>query len=378
MRRALLAFLAGAGALTACPKDEPAIECRLNSDCASPFLCADGRCRPECRDDRDCADTEECLANVCEPRVPPTRVCNRARDCKSDETCRNGICEPVGLIPPPDAGVQNPRDSGAQPPHDAGQLAPDSGIGPTGLPYGAICMRGSECASTFCLGIDGGAAGRCTKVCAADNECVYPDTCIDVGGAGRLCGAAPTGGATGAPCPGGPAQCATGICLGPMGGSAVCTHQCSPLPSCPMGMTCQPVPDGAGSAVAVCIPGTGGGFGQSCGAPGDCATALCVGITGSGVCTSDCNQTPCPSGWTCARVADGQGGFARICAPEGIAGGDFGDPCTGATSCASMLCLSDGTGQSFCTDTCRTDTDCPVASGWSCVTISGGARVCAP
>jgi hypothetical protein len=364
-------------ALAACTAAAPAEECRLNSDCVAPLLCQGGQCRPECREDRDCEDGFGCVDSVCERRIPPARICTRSGDCRNGETCQGGVCQAVGIVdrpPPSDAGVPGPSDAGPAP-------APDAGSG--ALPYGAVCGAPSDCQSRICVGRTGpGTMGRCSLVCASDTECVYPDRCREVPGEGRFCQVASTPGATGSPCPGGPDDCATGICLEVGGGSpSICTHQCSPLPSCPSGLTCQPVADGAGGAVPVCIPGSGGGFGQGCARATDCATGLCVGdpSSGQGLCTAFCDQVPCPLGFACASVQDGQGGVSRVCAPEGLTGGGFGSPCTGASSCTSGLCLNDArTGGSFCTIACRSPADCRAVAGLTCVVLQGGAQVCGP
>ena len=146
-------------------------------------------------------------------------------------------------------------------------------------------------------------------------------------------------------------------------------------------MTCSPVADGMGGAVAVCAPGTGLGFGEACNGGSQCATQLCLGVGGaaSGTCTSFCDQVPCPLGYTCSAVGDGSGGTVQICAPEGAVGGGFGATCTGSASCASGLCLYDARVQAaFCTRGCASDGECASVPGLSCVPIAGGTQVCGP
>lgn len=370
--------LALGGHLLGCSRPE---ECRLASDCQRPLFCVEGHCVAECREDRDCSAGERCQDGRCAVRGVDQRLCASAIDCEQGETCAGGACAPVRLAPvdagaEPDAGSE-PVDSG---PLDAG--APDQGpaVEPPLLPYGAPCARGSECETGRCLGPAGGSTGRCTDECASDADCFYPDACLDIPGAGRLCGQSPTGRPPGAPCPNGPGDCSSGLCVQTMSGSGpICTQECGALPACPVGLTCQPVPDGAGSAVAVCIEGVGSGFGQTCSASADCATGLCVDVGGRGVCTSLCAQVPCPRGWTCTAAEDAVGGRVRICAPDGAVGGRFGDACTGASGCASGLCLFDSrTGGSFCTAPCSGPADCAAVPGLACVTLASGARVCGP
>ncbi|MCK6548323.1 hypothetical protein L6R52_20920 [Myxococcota bacterium] len=364
-------------ALAGCPRDEaPIAECRLNSDCPAPELCYGGQCVSECREDRDCGPSEVCSGGACMPEEPVQRICSTGLDCRLDEACRGGVCVPISIIAR-DAGIVA-TDASVTPSPDAGVVEPDAGA--SALPYGAVCSRASECASTFCLGPAGATTGRCTKSCTADTECFYPDRCVDVPGAGRFCGQTTTGKAVGDTCPGGPTECASGLCLG-AGASAICTQQCAPLPICPVGLACAPVADGAGGAVTVCAPGTGRGFGDLCARGSDCASQLCLGVgsASSGVCTSFCDQVPCPIGWACSNVSDGAGGQVAICAPGGASGGGFGAACASAAECSSGLCLSDArTGSAFCTRLCTSAQDCAGVGGLTCVGLASGEQVCAP
>lgn len=362
----VLALLAG------CARTD---ECRLASDCPARQFCVQGLCVAECREDRDCEDGEACRAGRCQAREARERLCASALDCEVGETCSAGVCQVVRFVGDAGAGGQ---------PTDAGTSTPDGGsgvdAGPVGLPYGAVCAAASECASNLCLGPTGEDTGRCTRTCGADTDCAYPDRCLEIPGAGRLCAQEATGLPVGAPCPNGPETCASGLCVDAQDGSGpVCTQQCAPLPGCPPNLTCQPVPDGTGGAVAVCIPGQGRGFGEACSAARECATQLCVGSGSSGVCTSLCSQVPCPTGWACTLANDGSGNDFRVCAPEGAAGGGFGAACTGASGCQSGLCLHDArTGSAFCTAYCSSSAECTGVAGLACVSLANGARVCGP
>lgn len=372
-------LLAALSAACTSPTPSPeGVECRLNSDCEPPLQCLGGACLPECREDRDCAEGLECRAARCLTPEPGGTICTGVADCPGGQTCIGGICEELTLNTL-DAGTAPDPDAGAPGPGDAG-VGPDGGA-PANLPYGAVCTRGTECASGLCLGPQGAPAGRCTRPCADNADCTYPDTCTDVPGAGRLCASTAAGAPPGDPCPGGNADCASGLCLQLSANNSFCTQACAPLPTCPAGMTCAPVPDGQGGALTLCVPGGAGqGFGGSCARAADCATNLCVGVpsTGAGVCTSFCDQIPCPAGYSCTAVADGQGGTAQVCAPGGAVGGAYGDTCTGAASCASGLCLNDPRlGGAFCTRACASNADCAAIAGLVCVRLTTGEQVCA-
>jgi hypothetical protein len=340
-------------------------ECRLSSDCPDLEECFEQRCVAECREDRDCMDKETCSEKKCIPTIPPARVCQFARQCMENETCRSGLCEQVSLqidTPP------NPSSDGGIPP---GRDAGSSG----GLPYGAVCTSAAQCESMHCLGPNG--QGRCTIACTDNAQCVYPDACLDIPNVGKFCGVLPNAGATGAPCMA-PSDCETGICISP---DNICTRECSGFSSCPSGMTCQPVAAGNGTAVTLCVLGTGAGFGSPCARAAECFSALCVGVpsTSSGICTAQCDQVPCPLGWSCTSVPDGAGGTARVCALEGQSAGGYGSMCTQASECTNGLCLNDSRSMSaFCTISCMRNSDCAGVAGLVCVTIQGGGQVCGP
>ncbi len=376
MKRVLLAILSLTFSCTAAspPKGDA---CRLNSDCEAPLLCEEGLCLPECRQDRDCASDRVCRDQRCEIPLPEEGVCSAIEDCPEAQTCIGGVCAAITL---------NTLDAGF--PSDGGPVsAPDSGVvvgpdgGVSGLPYGAVCTGASQCLSGLCLGPTGAPSGRCTKPCVGNTDCTYPDTCSDVPGAGKLCGSNQVGAPAGAPCPGGNAECASGVCVQPSPTQSFCSQQCAPLPTCPAGLTCAPVPDGQGGASTLCVPGgMGTGFGGVCSAASECATNLCIGVpsTGRGVCTSPCDSIPCPGGYACTGLDNGQGGTIQVCAPVGAAGAGYGESCTGASSCQTGLCLSDPRlGGAFCTKPCSGNADCASIAGLVCVRLPGGAQVCA-
>ncbi len=364
-----LCLLLGAAAC----QSNAAVECRLNSDCPAPQRCDDGACVPECREDRDCRIGEICSQSVCIDRGPMTQLCISTAECDPGKVCNEGICEVI-MLRGPDAGTADAGGVDASAPDAA---SPDGGG--DGLPYGAVCARAADCSSGLCLGPQGAPSGRCTISCTSDPECFFPDTCMDVPGAGRFCTQG-SGAPTGAPCPGGPNDCSSGLCITLQDGSAICTQECAPLPGCPAGLACAPVPDGMGGAIALCAPGTGLGFGEVCASGTQCASGICVGVPGQqGQCSALCNQVPCPGGYTCTQVDDGAGGQVPICGPAGASGGGFGDPCAGASGCANGLCLHDArSGQAFCTVPCSSPAECAAVPGLACVPLQPGVSVCGP
>ncbi len=361
------------------------------SDCAEPLVCLNGKCLPECREDRDCSAGEVCEESRCRIRGPEIRLCTDDESCAVGETCAEGLCRPAtydagasrDLGPSSDALPfdlgDSPADFGVDSGADAGgaQEAGPAGDAGAGRFYGSICTEGSQCRSGMCLGPSTGLVGRCTQPCSSDLDCFYPDGCVDVSGAGLLCGPRAEGNPPGAQCPNGPNECSSGLCLSPAGGQPICTQQCSPLPSCPSGLVCEPVFTGSLS-IPVCVPGAGRGFGDACLRGTDCASQLCVGAGTAGICTARCASMPCPLGYTCQQVNDPQGGLEQVCASTGSSNGGPGASCTGASSCSSGLCLHNAlTGQAFCTLECLSSADCAPIPGTLCFTLLDGSRVCA-
>lgn len=366
MKTLLTLILFVAALAMACVTVESPPECRLASDCPLAEECHEGKCVAECREDRDCKLNEVCSDKMCVATIPPARVCQFARQCMENESCRSGLCTQVSLqedpVPPTtgDAGMSSSVDARTN----------------MGLPYGSVCGAASECESNYCLGDPSGIQGRCTRPCMGNTDCVYPDDCLDIENVGKFCGVLPAAGGTGASCMA-PSDCETGICITP---ENICTRECSGFSSCPSGMSCQPVATGASTSITLCVLGTGAGFGSPCARAAECFSQLCVGVpaTGSGVCTAQCDQVPCPLGWSCTSVQTGNGQSARVCALEGQSAGSFGASCTRAADCTNGLCLNDMRSMSsFCTVQCSSNADCSSVSGLACVTIQGGGQVCA-
>lgn len=366
----LAAVIVALGLALGCSNNE---ECRLPSDCPAAQLCVDGFCVAQCRTARDCALGEVCEAGQC--RVRNQQVsCASALGCPSGQVCRAGLCTPnsvVNPVPPtPDAG----------PPSEVGPPdLPDGGDDPgeSGLPYGAVCRRASDCESELCVSLGDRELGRCTQTCTENIDCVFPDVCTDAEGGARVCAAVGSGAPVGAACDGGPSDCASGLCINLDGGGSVCTQECSPLPSCPDNMTCQPVAGPSGTSVPVCFPGQGLGFGETCASDSQCASALCLNTGERSVCTTTCDNLACPNGWTCVGADNGTSRF-EVCAPEGEVGRLFGEPCAAASECETGLCLFNHlTGSAFCTEACFSNSDC-MALGLVCIRLSTALNVCGP
>lgn len=161
----------------------------------------------------------------------------------------------------------------------------------------------------------------------------------------------------------------SGVCnLYPSGAQS----ECSDDGDCPGSEVCS------GGA---CVPGTSneaGEIGAACGQNNPCANGLfcVVDQRGNAFCTRECGGG-CPMGWSCQEVSFGRQRASICLEDEGdpVGTGEFGDPCNGGYNCGSGFCVSDGD-DSFCSQSCRDDADCP--EGAECYPLSNGGGACVP
>ena len=109
-----------------------------------------------------------------------------------------------------------------------------------------------------------------------------------------------------------------------------CGDRCAAR-GCPEGTYCSLATD-------QCIPPERA-FGPACTRPDQCHLQVCLTLDAqTAVCSGLCDEaTPCPDGFQCLPVSDGQGGTVDVCIPAGD--GPIGAPCETATDCSSALCL---------------------------------------
>lgn len=220
---------------------------------------------------------------------------------------------------------------------------------------GSDCLAGgpAACASSICLQLDSGTA-YCSQACQGKTDCPEGFLCVSAGAQGLLCQSRGAGGvcAEDADCPAG-LKCDAGParCYVPVTRSACGT--CTSDKQCGAGGTCH----AEGSGDTYCAPACGAG-------------------------------DTCPAGYLCAAAADAGG--AKRCLPSnsaGQAGSCRGGralcaPCTGDLECGKPgdVCvrnlISD---ESFCGTRCTANADCP--AHFSCTDLSGkglGPRQCTP
>lgn len=164
--------------LTGCvSKEEPGVlsdGCLINSDCASPLVCAFRRCHTQCDTVRDCPAGLECV-----PADRPFNVC-----LLPDENCRTQPC-PAGLLCGADLLCRAPcsGDPGSNESCLAEQRCVNGGVCASGvfivdgkLPAstdgGATCIRNSDCPENLvCL------AGTCRRECLENRDCAPGLSC---------------------------------------------------------------------------------------------------------------------------------------------------------------------------------------------------------
>lgn len=222
-----------------------------------------------------------------------------------------------------------------------------------------LCIKGQL---TCVITQQGATAGTCFNTCPNDtcadgNKCYALNNgekaclCLsdqDCGGKscqGNTCQSGNPGGPAGkegeACGPGG--KCETGLtCLqDPNTPQSLCIRPCQSNSNCTNGWECH-------TQYQVCVPGAGTKQrGDACDSQNRCATGLlCTlaqeGAT-SGICILTCsNQTPCPTGESCAQVQTGQ--QLCLCNTQ--------NPCPTGKTCKDFRCVDGSSG-------CRSNTDCP-------------------
>lgn len=252
-----------------------------------------------------------CAGNECDfhSQCGAQRYCERGRcrqDCRQDFDCRMSgqVCNEIGrCVAPYDAGPEDDAGSpDAETPRlDAGiDAGRDSGVD-AGPPDSGIDAGPRD------SGVDGGVdtgppvgVGRYLDRCVTDRDCM------------------------------------SGSCVADVGGTRMCTITCASHRDCASEHVC---------ASGVCRHDDTGST-CSTSSPTACVLGLCVGnaTTGTGECTRECDSAAdCPAGFACADA-----GGVRVCV-------DIEHACSGASQCATGLCLS----VQGCTAACRTAADCP-------------------
>lgn len=168
--------------------------CSTNSDCATPLVCAFGKCHDACATSSDCAPGERCMASdrpfhVCQ--LPSETHCARTSDCPAgqicaaDLQCRDSCRADRDCV----GGQQCIHGACAEPAEiDAGLGAlADAGLDAS---VGVPCVVTSDCpAGLACR------SGLCSFECIRDGDCAEGATCVDHVCHARAC--SPDGGPIG-------------------------------------------------------------------------------------------------------------------------------------------------------------------------------------
>jgi hypothetical protein len=183
----------------------------------------------------------------------------------------------------------------------------------------------------------------------------------------------------GGTCPNGPNECTSGICLG-YSGNQFCSQGCDSA-ACPNGDKCYPV-SGGGAVTKACLPGSADMgtklLGQSCQAPADCKSNVCISVPGKGsICSQTCDvaKNDCPSGYVCTKATVG-----GVCMPSNeqppptTTKKKLGETCSSNSDCATSLCIQVGKDK-VCVQLCDKDKSDACAQGFTCYP-SGNKGVC--
>ena len=223
--------------------------------------------------------------------------------------------------------------------------------------------------------------GQPPPECTKDTDCAQGEKCTN-----QKCVTGSTGTqGYGSPCSGNNA-CQSGICLKDSYGKTFCSENCASQ-ACPNGDKCVDIKDNTGKTWKFCYPGSSAWgktkLGKSCNSSVECEDKYCAPVSGKGyLCASKCDYTKsnsCPTGYTCTKYQDSQGGVIGLCVPGATTPPPptkkkMGEGCAKHTDCESNVCLNTGNG-TVCTIYCQINgSNCP--SGYVCAQHASGKGVC--
>jgi len=207
------------------------------------------------------------------------------------------------------------------------------------------CNSDSHCASGICLQYPDGAT-YCGKDCWSNAQCPELFYCYALSSGTDQCVSNNTycnqqgkNIALGSFCYG-METCQSGLCLVAYG-DAYCSRTC----------TSDSVCGSLKCANGYCMKQGTKGFGEVCQSHHQCASQVCWLQSPDGVayCSKSCSsQTDCPAGYACS---------GQYCITGGS--GTYKADCEEDTECQSLLCFDPGNGDSFCSQKCSGDSQCP-------------------
>ncbi|HEY2410259.1 MAG TPA: SUMF1/EgtB/PvdO family nonheme iron enzyme [Polyangiaceae bacterium] len=347
-----LAVVAGACSNDTPPAKAAAAEgCTVNSDCASPLVCAFSRCHTACITTRDCEPGQRCMASdrpfhVCQ--LASERVCSYNSDCPTGQVCAvDGQCRDM-CATVRDCVAEQVCTSGTC--ADPMELNADGGLTPAPVEAGVDsggppCVYNSECPDPLIC-----RASTCALECLGDRDCKPGEQCE-----GHRCALAGSSFDAGievlchynSDCP------VSQVCV-----AGACTLECLVTRDCPAGFDCVSN-HCLGSALDASV-GSDSGVGTDASA-GGCAIQSCLaqskncGLVEDG-CGSTLNCGSCPSGSTC-----GGAGIANVC---------------GAGTCNPQTCASLGKDCGVLSDGCSFLLSCGSCQAPATCGGTGTANVC--
>lgn len=346
-------FVAGACSSDGTSKVQLAGTCSINSDCASPLVCAFSSCHNACRVTGDCPPSERCVASdrpfdVCQ--LPSEKLCTHNSECPLGQLCGvDGQCRDQCQVDR-DCVVGQLCVSGtcADPSDlDGGKLPVKIDGGASVSPTGQPCDYTSECASPLVC-----RTGLCVYECLADVDCSGGASCVAHAcvGAGTVVGPGTDGGIPAGAPPGYGKACAyNSQCTPPLACRGDrCGYECFADVDCASGDRCvnhncrTPGTSSPGTD-AGCIPATCLSSSKNCGVIAD----GCGGTVSCGT---------CPSGEGC-----GAGGIANVCA---------------AGTCSAKSCEAQGKNCGLISDDCSLPLDCGTCTAPESCGGGGVANVC--
>jgi hypothetical protein len=388
-------------------------------DCA-PFLCLNAQCTGTCKTNADCSPGIACVNGSCGLKLNG-QPCYAGAECQSNQ-CVDGVCcdsactggcrscaltGSVGKCTMVPSGGADPRttckDTGAASCATNGKC---DGAGACQLyPKNTSCASESCASNVYTPGSTCDGAGKCVKpasipcspytcngskcfsACTADNQCLPPNVCGQVGP--NSCGKANNGTTCSSAdqCKSG--FCAQGVCCdkacngacqscalsGTLGtctnvatGSAdpagMCKDQgatsCGTNGRCQAG-ACQKYPSGTACGAASCVSGTFTNT-STCDGAGTCVKPAAVAcypyICGTNACAGACmSNSDCQSPATCSNGSCGLK--------------DPGRTCSSGTECKSGFCTQGVCCTTNCNGTCKS-CNASAATAGTCTNVAAG------
>ncbi len=289
----------------------------------------------------------KCIMNACDPLIPSS--------CMTPLVCDPGTLQCV--MP-------------------ASKMLGDPCTADTECPTGFFCVGGVVLANKL------GPGAVCTKTCCTSADCPSGAVCFGPGTGGNYCvKATAVQRTTGVIVAGAMSARASDCRSGVLGANGRCADTCCLASDCASGSSCMAAPLDGHITLVCTTPFGSGGQNANCSlampSP-DCKAGQCVdfGFLGRACSMPCCGSPACApiSGFpTVCYDESNNGDYVPVCSGTAFNVGNkpVGSACGGNAECRSLRCT-----QSYCSDVCCTDKDCPMPLVCRPTALGGKALRC--